>query len=150
MTQNNSSPPAGNQGAESELEGRRSQQQDNPPFRACDCPEAELVWALLAGEAPAPDTAGWRALFDLAEAIALRKLAAIRPLLVASDMDASITNRYVERTRITSVEPCGSCGAQVELVHPLPREQYDLLPDLTWVRCERCSSRREEVLRGVA
>lgn len=43
------------------------------------------------------------------------------------------------RRQITSVEPCGACGTAVELVHPLPRELYDRLPDLSWVRCESCS-----------
>lgn len=78
-------------------------------------------------------------MFDLAEALALRKLAAIRPLLAAVDLDASIGNKYVQRHRVTSVLDCGHCGRAVEVEHPLPREQYDLLPDVSWVRCESCS-----------
>lgn len=39
------------------------------------------------------------------------------------------------RRRLTSVVPCGRCGRQVELVHPLPERRWRQLPDLTWVRC---------------
>lgn len=44
------------------------------------------------------------------------------------------------RRRLTGVEECGACGAQVELELPLPRWQFDLLPDTSWVRCETCST----------
>lgn len=40
-----------------------------------------------------------------------------------------------ERRRLTSVHPCGRCGTQVELCHPLEPWQFEALPDLSWVRC---------------
>lgn len=65
-------------------------------FVQCGCVEAVVLWAILSGDAPAPDTAGWRTLMHLVEALALRKLAAVRPMLVQSDMDELITNRFAQ------------------------------------------------------
>ena len=62
----------------------------------CECDESALLWMILSGDAPAPDTAGWRALGHLVEALALRKLAEIRPQLVASNLDAIIPNRFAQ------------------------------------------------------
>lgn len=115
----------------------------------CSCIESDLLWALFSGEAPPPDTAGMRALLALAEAIAVRHLREVRPMLADSPMFDCIPDRYDLRHRITSVLDCGVCGRATEVVHPISREHFAALPSTDWVRCERCSSRREE-LQGVA
>lgn len=65
-------------------------------FVQCGCVEAVVLWAILSGDAPAPNTAGWRTLMHLVEALALRKLAAIRPMLVQSEMDSLVPNRFAQ------------------------------------------------------
>jgi hypothetical protein len=41
----------------------------------------------------------------------------------------------VRRRRLTSVLPCGLCGEDTEVEHPLPPEHYAALPSTHWVRC---------------
>jgi hypothetical protein len=43
------------------------------------------------------------------------------------------------RRRLTSVVDCGGCAGQAELVHPLPIERFEMLPDTSWARCETCA-----------
>lgn len=65
-------------------------------FTPCGCDESILVWAILSGDAPGPDTVGWRTIMHFVEALTLRKLAAIRPMLVRSEMDTLIHNRFTQ------------------------------------------------------
>lgn len=65
-------------------------------FTPCGCDESVALWAILSGEAPAPDTVGWRTILHFVEALTLRKLAAIRPMLVRSELDALIDNRFTQ------------------------------------------------------
>lgn len=81
------------------------------------CVESLLVWSLLAGEIPVPNTPAWKALYDFAEAIALRRLAAIRPVLAVSDMDASITNRYAQRRDTYATPPKTAAQIRAEVKH---------------------------------
>lgn len=42
------------------------------------------------------------------------------------------------RRQLTTMAPC-ACGTAVTLVHPLPDEHANRLPDMSWVRCPDCS-----------
>lgn len=65
-------------------------------FAPCGCIESDVLWGILSGDVPAPNTAGWRTMLHFADALVLRRLAAIRPMLVATDMDALIPNRFAQ------------------------------------------------------
>jgi hypothetical protein len=61
---------------------------------------------------------------------------------------ASRTPAYAElrrRRTLTSTLPCGGCGEQATLTHPLPDHHAALLPDVSWVRCGRCYMSRSAV-----
>lgn len=65
-------------------------------FTPCECVESDVLWGILTGEVPAPDTAGWRATLHLIDAFVMRRLVEIRPMLVESDLDRIIPNRFLQ------------------------------------------------------
>jgi hypothetical protein len=74
-------------------------------IQPCDCPESDIVWGILSGEWPPPDTVAWRHISALVEALVQRKLAAIRPILEDAAMWSAIPNRYELRHHTYSTPP---------------------------------------------
>lgn len=69
---------------------------DPDKFAPCGCVESDVLWGILSGDMPAPDTAGWRAMLHLVDAFVMQRLAEIRPMLVQSDLDRLIPNRFLQ------------------------------------------------------
>jgi hypothetical protein len=91
-----------------------------------DCIEAVIVWALLSGEIPTPNTPAFRALLDLAEALALRRLRAIAPVLEASNMWFSIGNRYAERHNTYDTPPRTAAQIMAQARHSWAKVEREI------------------------
>jgi hypothetical protein len=103
-------------------------------FDRCSCVEA-TAWRMLAESPHILDL-----LAEWAEWTQRKVVSETSAQLSAAGRWSGGTS-YAElrrRRRLTGVERCGACGAQVELELPLPRWQFDLLPDTSWVRCSNC------------
>jgi hypothetical protein len=118
-----------------------------------------LAWHALPVDDPDRDRAVWQAAeawrrywtreaiaerlrreLDLIDRVTLERFKeASADVSRAWDMSARCTGpshaELQRRRRLTSWLPCGVCGEQVELVHPLPDDLAEHLPDASRVRC---------------
>lgn len=100
-------------------------------FTPCECVEAVIVWAILSGDAPPPNTPGWLALMDFVEAMVQRRLAAIRPVLVHSDMwdSARGPNRYDDLAQLRDTydrPPKSAAQIRAEVKHSHARWEREI------------------------